>query len=226
MSKNYGYNSDDEFLTALSRGTDPSDGSDQLAALFLELRDDVERPAPEAPQLDGVAEVASLDTRRRNKMNPWAAGLIGAAASAAVVAGVGTMVAPKPVDTVEFASALDEIEVKTENGDIEGARALIEELRAKLANERSGKDKNRDDEPVKDAPVAPVPGGKETVTVTAEPKKEGERPAKTVTVTPEPVTETVTVTESAPAPAAKPSSSSTASPSSETPAAAPSSENS
>ena len=32
---------DDAFLTSLSQGQDPSAGEDELAALFLELREDV-----------------------------------------------------------------------------------------------------------------------------------------------------------------------------------------
>ena len=40
---------DDAFLTELSLGNDPSDGADELAALFLELREDVERQMPAAP---------------------------------------------------------------------------------------------------------------------------------------------------------------------------------
>lgn len=108
----------DAFLDALARGEDPSKGSDPLAGLLLAMKDDVERPMPEAPSVDDVvpepaepAELVSLDERRtqrpgreasgeaagrrqatgpkRSGMNPWAAGFIGAAAASALIAGSG-----------------------------------------------------------------------------------------------------------------------------------------
>ena len=59
---------DDAFLTELSLGNDPSDGADELAALFLELREDVERPMPAAPVVEGAElepEIISLSSARK-----------------------------------------------------------------------------------------------------------------------------------------------------------------
>lgn len=53
--------SDDAFLTALSRGEDPSAGADPLAGLFLAMRSDVERPMPGAPLID-AADITPADT--------------------------------------------------------------------------------------------------------------------------------------------------------------------
>ena len=237
----------DAFLTDLSRGVDPSNGSDELAALFLNLRDEVEAQMPAEPDLADFPElfesetgsgshaateenpaVASLDRHRRKRgrhahaasrgknfrTNPWLAGLVGAAAATVLVAGTGAAlyqatpgsalwgpsqaVLGDRTNSVEFASALDEIDSKTESGDIAGARVLIDQLRESLNQDRSERAKQAENEG-----EAPVAKGPATVTVTHDPKPEEkpaepERPA-TVTVTPDPVTHTVTVTETAPA---------------------------
>ena len=219
----------DAFLTDLSRGVDPADGSDELAALLLGLRDEVEAPMPPAPELPGEAvteenpAVASLDERRNKRgkkagvrTSPWLAGLVGAAAATVMVAGTGAAlynatpgsalwgpseaVFGDRTNSVEFASALDEIDSKTESGDIAGARVLIDQLRESLNQDRS--ERTQQD---KDGAEAPVVHHKDTVTVTNAPKPEDKpKPAaepekpETVTVTPEPVTQTVTVTETAP----------------------------
>lgn len=228
----------DDFLTALSRGIDPSDGSDELASLLLQLRDDVEAEMPAAPDVIGDAPteetpVISLADRRerrnasrggrhkleaqprekRFRTNPWMAGLVGAAAATVMVAGTGAalysatpgsaLYGPSEAlfgertDVVELAGALDEIDDKTQSGDITGARVLIEQLRdsLKAAPERA----QRQDQG-RERGVAPAPAGTATVTVTQAPPKDGEKPAAeqkpaTVTVTPEPITQTVTVTE-------------------------------
>ena len=57
---------DDAFLTELSLGNDPSDGADELAALFLELREDVERQMPAAPKVEG----ADLEPVERTQASP------------------------------------------------------------------------------------------------------------------------------------------------------------
>lgn len=101
---------DDAFLTALSHGDDPSDGTDPLAALFLELRSDVNRQVPPAPVVatdpsDGEGPTPGADAphasgsatpidRARSRRggratSPWTAGLIGAAAATALVVGTG-----------------------------------------------------------------------------------------------------------------------------------------
>ncbi len=49
---------DDAFLTSISQGQDPSAGDDEVAALFLELREDVERQMPPAPIIEGAGLVA------------------------------------------------------------------------------------------------------------------------------------------------------------------------
>ncbi|MDK8626295.1 hypothetical protein [Corynebacterium appendicis] len=218
----------DAFMTDLSRGVDPADGSDELTVLLLGLRDEVEAPMPPAPELSGEAAaeenpaVASLDTRREKRRkkavfrtSPWLAGVVGAAAATVLVAGTGAAlyhatpgsalwgpseaVFGDRTSSVEFASALDEIDSKTESGDIAGARVLIDQLRDSLNQDRSERTKQD-----KNGAEAPVVHQKDTVTVTKAPKPEGkpkpaepEQPA-TVTVTPEPVTQTVTVTETAP----------------------------
>lgn len=228
----------DAFLTDLSRGVDPSAGSDELASLLLGLRDEVEAPMPAAPELEGdaCAEMATeetpvvsladrrarrvsgrggrhqLDTQKdekRFRTSPWMAGLVGAAAATVMVAGTGAAlynatpgsalygpseaIFGERTDVVEFATALDEIDNKTQSGDIAGARVLIEQLRDSLKDDREQKRNERERD------VVPAPQATDTVTVTkAPPKKdrpEDSRKPETVTVTPDPVTHTVTVTE-------------------------------
>lgn len=301
------HRSDDEFLTALSQGVDPSDGEDELATLFLELRDDVEAPMPEVvlPEVvlaeatldadeneDVDPEVGDVDTvvvpvvedadedaepavddadtvvapvvedadtdaepvvdadtaaapvsldverkkRRAHRTNPWLAGLVGAAAATVVVAGTGAALynatpgsplwGPSQklfggnTDYVELASTLDEIDSKAEQGDIEGARNLIEQLRSSLKAERTDRGNRGDSER---EPTTTPRAGKETVTVTTERKKEeAERPSSQAPA-PDTVTVTVVVTEPAapgsqPAPGAQPAPSNAATP---TPAPAP-----
>lgn len=215
---------DDEFLTALSRGIDPSHGSDELAAAFLALREEVEAPMPQAPLIDGGGgtssepptqeqpAVVSLEERRkrRSRTNPWTAGLVGAAAATVLVAGSGAALynatpgSPlwgpsqalfgEDTNYVELAGALDEIETKTESGDIAGARLLIEQMRESLKAAERPQKQERDGGQRERA--------KETVTVTTEPKKRDGAPAPSPAAPPtETVTVTVVVTEPA-APAA------------------------
>src|SRR5690625_8033629 len=85
---------DDAFLTELSLGNDPSDGADELAALFWELREDVERQMPAAPKVEGAdlePEVISLSSaRKRHRRNsPLMRGLIDEAAKTVLHAGSG-----------------------------------------------------------------------------------------------------------------------------------------
>ena len=86
----------DAFIEALMLGDDPSAGNDPLAAALLELKGDVDRPMPPAPQLyvedsQSVGNVASLDEKRAEKakrrVSPWLSGLIGAAAATVVCVG-------------------------------------------------------------------------------------------------------------------------------------------
>lgn len=225
VDANFDVQASDAFLTELSRGIDPSDGSDELAALFLELRTEVEAPMPAAPELPGPCVVDVEQRRaqrgggfrdtdkheRRFRTSPWFAGVVGAAAATVVVAGTGAAlynatpgsalwgpseaVFGEGTNSIEFASALDEIEDKTQSGDIAGARVLIEQLRESLNHGRSDRSKRSQRDGA--APVAP----NSTAPVSHQPQPT-EKPAApveaaTVTVTPEPVTQTVTVTETA-----------------------------
>ncbi|MFP7364937.1 hypothetical protein SFC07_04030 [Corynebacterium callunae] len=220
---------DDDFLTDLSRGVDPSAGGDVLAGLLLDLNKEAQAPMPAAPDLskllpgfedlaqdsfedqqrdsdpgttefapistsdistnsdNSTTSVIALDERRdkKRKSHPFMHGLIGAAAATLVLAGGGSAVynadADSPlyglnqqifgnqdtVNTVELASTLEEVDSRTANGDVEGARQLLEQARG-MVEEMHGQ-----------RPPAP-----EHVT--------------TVTVAPTPETQTSTVTESAP----------------------------
>lgn len=104
----------DAWLDALAAGEDPSGGEDELAALFLDLKGEVDRPASEpllidatsTPSDDPDAPDASDETgtagsvipfrsasrkprRSRRGVSPWVSGLVGAAAATAVVTGSG-----------------------------------------------------------------------------------------------------------------------------------------
>lgn len=138
----------DAFLDALARGEDPSGGKDPLAALFLELRDEVERPMPDAPQLSQAPELASIGggVSHPKRMNPWAAGLLGAAAASALLVGTGmalfhatpdsplwgpsTAVFKDRAAAIELASTLEEIEVASQEGDADYLAQLVNQARA------------------------------------------------------------------------------------------------
>ncbi|TVX82518.1 hypothetical protein [Corynebacterium sp. NML180780] len=104
----------DAWLDAIAAGEDPSGGEDELAALFLDLKGEVDRPASEpllidatsTPSDDPDASDASDETgtagsvipfrsasrkprRSRRGVSPWVSGLVGAAAATAVVTGSG-----------------------------------------------------------------------------------------------------------------------------------------
>lgn len=189
---------DDAFLTALSEGVDPT-GGDELAALFLELRDDVERQMPPAPLIEGADEepaVISLASRRNRHAarsgRPFVSGLLGAAAATLVIAGSGSLLYNATPDSplwglssslfsdraavVELAGTLEEIDSRAAEGDMDGTRKLLEEARRVVAN-------------LKDSQETPrAPGTTATTTVT--------RPGTPTTHQPtaEAVTETVTET--------------------------------
>lgn len=186
---------DDAFLTELSRGVDPSDGTDELAALFLELRDDVEQQMPPAPLIEGAdeePEVVSLASRRGGRQGrPFLSGIIGAAAATLVIAGSGSLLYNATPDSplwgvssalfsdratvVELAGALEEIDSRAAEGDIDGTRALLEEARRLLADATAERQ-------------APQQAPRVTTTTVIPPVE----PAPPVTQ--EPVTETVTET--------------------------------
>lgn len=137
----------DAFIDALLLGDDPSAGTDPLAAALLELKADVDRPMPPAPQLyvenaHPSGNVASLEEKRAEKakrrVSPWLSGLIGAAAATVVCVGTGVVLfdsgaADDDTTVVELATTLDELEVASENGDEESARVLLEQARGLVA---------------------------------------------------------------------------------------------
>ena len=138
--------SSDAFIEALSRGDDPSGGADPLAAALLELKADIDRPLPPAPQLDAgqslAGKVASLvaarDAKRKRQLSPWLAGLMGAAAATAIFVGTGTTPFDQGVQddptVVELAATLDELEVASQRGDEAATRDLLEQARGLVAS--------------------------------------------------------------------------------------------
>ena len=138
--------SSDAFIDALSRGDDPSGGADRLAAALLELKADIDRPLPPAPQLDAgqslAGNVSSLeaarDAKRKRQLSPWLAGLMGAAAATAICVGTGTTPfdqgAQDDSTVVELATTLDELEVASQRGDEAATRDLLEQARGLVAS--------------------------------------------------------------------------------------------
>lgn len=138
--------SSDAFIEVLSRGDDPSGGADPLAAALLELKADIDRPLPPAPQLDAgqslAGNVASLeaarDAKRKRQLSPWLAGLMGAAAATAIFVGTGTTPFDQGVQddptVVELAATLDELEVASQRGDEAATRDLLEQARGLVAS--------------------------------------------------------------------------------------------
>lgn len=211
---------DDTFLTELSQGIDSSDGRDELAALFLGLRDDVEKPMPPAPLIEGADAqpmVISLDSRRRTRNGrPFLSGIIGAAAATLVIAGSGSMVYNATPDSplwglssslfsdraavVELAGTLEEIDSRAAEGDMDGTRELLDEARLVLRNLQNVP---ADRPAQQEAPRAP---GTTVTTTVVRPGEPGvgvaEAPAaETVTETSvrtETATATVTVTQTPP----------------------------
>lgn len=204
---------DDAFLTELSKGTNPSDGQDDLAELLLELKGDVDKQMPPAPLVEGAdAEPEVIDlgqARKRRRGGPFVHGLIGAAAATLVIAGAGgamlhagTFDKGDKTRNVELAGTLEEMESRAAEGDIEGARELMKDARAKL-DEAEGKEEkaiaaNREAEQKRSARPKPTPHTvTETATETvAEEASQPEQQPEQVTVTEtQYATETVVVTE-------------------------------
>ena len=137
----------DAFFDALMLGDDPSAGTDPLAAALLDLKADVDRPMPPAPQLfteqaQPSGNVASLEEKRvgkaKRRVSPWLSGLIGAAAATVVCVGTGAVLfesdaADEDTTVVELATTLDELEVASESGDAAAARDLLEQARGLVA---------------------------------------------------------------------------------------------
>lgn len=228
---------DDAFLTALSRGENPSGGGDWVAADLLALRDRVERPMPPAPEVAGVEAAAPAPAKTRRGPGPLASGLIGAAAATVIVAGSGaalysatpgsplwgasTAVFGDRSAAVELASTLDQFEVAQRNGDSEGVRTLLGQARALVGAI---------------APATPAPDpapaergeGPATVTVTVEATPGGQAPrgeaaalaAPAPAAPSAPATQTVTVTVTVTEPAGQGASTSSPASDAETTVAA------
>lgn len=200
---------DEAFINALSEGKDPSDGKDALAAALLGLKSDIDRDMPAVPTLaelglddadsDLPDGVVSLSERRRKRAGAFTHGLVGAAAATLVIGGFGTAIhAAEPGDAlyglnqqvfgsnsvdsqvVELASTLDEANQKSEAGDVEGARELLEQARLIVANMDKGKQGSASQNPQVETQIVTteVPT---TVVIPAE--APAEVPPVTVTVT-------------------------------------------
>ncbi|MEJ5997531.1 hypothetical protein [Corynebacterium sp. H130] len=150
----------DAFLDDLSRGVDPSNGADPLAELMLSLHHEVNAPIPAPPSVDELLpEVASLDERRerrRRGISPFMSGLVGAAAATLLIAGTGGAVYNANPESplwgakvamfgehaavVDLASALDEVDKRHAQGDVEGAMQVLERARV-LADAVNAKDR-------------------------------------------------------------------------------------
>lgn len=222
---------DDAFLTDLAAGAGPEPGEDELADLFRELRGEVEAPAPAPPTLASLGlpgagsgeagdNVVSLASRRRPRFGfGMVSGFIGAAAATLVIAaggaavynaepgsplwGMSKSIFGDRAAVVELAGALDEMDDYAETGDVEGLRALLNDARDLLAEDR-GEDREAPRPPAA-APEARTTTA--TATVSAEPRatpeaepapRERETVVETETLvetTRERVTETATQTQ-------------------------------
>lgn len=213
---------DDAFLSALSRGEDPSGGEDPTARLLLQLRDDVEREMPPAPEIDTEDDAeddhgtaALISRRRRRAGGPLAYGLVGAAAASALILGGGAVITQTDMfgsgnnaTVVDLAGTLDEIDRSNIEGDVEGTQRLVEQARRLLAQIERDEDDGEARSP-KDAVSAaeedekdPLPRQTATVTETVAhpaPAPQGAEAPVTTTVTERPEAERITVTETAPA---------------------------
>ncbi|MDY3128170.1 MAG: hypothetical protein SOW59_08640 [Corynebacterium sp.] len=202
---------DDSFLTELSLGHDSSAGDDELSRLLLDLREDINRPAPAAPVIEGAElepEVTILSTARRRRNRPMLHGLIGAAAATVVIASSGAAIynagpgsalyganqavfGANDAAIVDLASTLEEMESAAANGDMASTRALLEEAR-RLANQARGDRRAAEDS------AATQPARVTTVTRTVEPAPENatenQSDAGQSTTITERVTETAIVT--------------------------------
>ncbi|MDU0478758.1 hypothetical protein QVA66_05850 [Staphylococcus chromogenes] len=151
----------DAFLDDLARGVDPSEGKDPLAQLILELHHEVNAPIPPAPSIDElmpaeVDELASRRARKRRGVSPLMSGLVGAAAATLVIAGGGGAIYNAGPDSplwnaktalfgehaavVDLASALQEVDQRHAQGDVEGALQLLDRARA-LADAVNARDR-------------------------------------------------------------------------------------
>lgn len=220
---------DDAFLTDLSHGIDPSGGDDELAALFLALREDVERQMPPAPLIEGADEepvVISLAERRAaRRSRPLLSGLIGAAAATLVIAGSGTAIFNATPGSplwgissalfsdraavIELAGTLEQVDSRAAQGDMDGARELISEARKQVREMSETEQQPKGEATVTETVTKSSDASAPAPTTVTETKVETETSVATVTVTqgPPPITEnplptpepTVTPTTTVPA---------------------------
>lgn len=214
----------DAFLDDLSRGVDPTGGTDPLAELMLTLHHEVTAPMPPAPSLDDLLPeenpaVASLDAHRRHRVSPWMSGLVGAAAATMLIAGTGgavynaspgsplwgtkTAVFGEHAAVVDLASALEEVDKRHSEGDVTGAMEVLEQARV-LADAVNAQDRESTQRAIQalEARIVEVPTtvteSVSTTTVETSVSTSTETTTKEPTVPASPIfiteTETVTVT--------------------------------
>lgn len=186
----------------------PMPAAPDLATLLPELggatpgTTEFARPTTDFTVVD-LRERGSHRRARRSgarRISPFVHGLVGAAAATLVIAGGGTAVynagpdsplygmsqqifgADSDPSVVELASTLEEVDSRTANGDVDGARELLEQARAIL----SDMNQRQNQTPRTAAPVTTTETATTTATTTAERSAERETP------TPETVTETRT----------------------------------
>lgn len=201
---------DDEFLTALSHGEDPSGGDDELAGLLLGLRSDVEKQMPPAPVIEGEDDepaVIAMPARRR-RVRPLLHGLVGAAAATVLIAGGGAVLTGSGVlgggaggnaTAVELAGTLDELDRSTAEGDDDATRALLDEAR-RLVDKLDAQEQDGEAAAAGRGTSARSTTATETATATETVTEPAPAPApQSADVEPAPA-ETVTVTSTAPAP--------------------------
>ena len=135
---------DDQYLTSVARGLDPTEGTDQLTADLLALREEVYAPFPD------YSNVVPISAWRSH----FNAALVGAAAAAVIIVGAGGFIfnatpgSPlwgmnkalfgEHANVVELASTLEQAQTLNEQGDTAGAKDLIEQAKSMVADmERS-----------------------------------------------------------------------------------------
>lgn len=193
---------DDAFITELSQGVDPSNGDDDLAALLLELRDNVHADMPPTPVVEGAddPEAAVIPIQVGKKNRPWLHGIIGAAAATVAIAGAGAVFLPQITEggdttVVELAGTLDELESRAAEGDMDATQELVNEARGLLRQlEVQSAEQEEGTEGAVAVPEATPVTVTQTVTETPapSPQEEAEPVTTTIVSPPETVTETVT----------------------------------
>ncbi|MDO4910109.1 MAG: hypothetical protein Q3972_00005, partial [Corynebacterium sp.] len=144
----------DAFLDALAQGEDPSHGEDELSGLLLGLQEEVRAPLPPTPRVEEllgeVPPVLDLNAERENirrrRLSGLSHSLVGAAAATVLIAGAGASIynaspgSPlwglnqalftEHAAVVELATTLDEMDERSNSGDVEGALSLLDQAKA------------------------------------------------------------------------------------------------